>query len=367
MDIIEATYVATRPAGDPEKLARAIAREQTVECVEELISDAIGERYLGRVAAVEHLDDERVSIVIDYPQAAAGGDLSALIQLLYGNVSFYPRIRLTRVRLPDAIYQRLPPVRAGLPGIRERLGVGGRALLGAVLKPRGSAVAELAARAEAFAAGGGDILKDDQNLVDDDLDGFRTRVGACAEAVRRGAARSGKPCLYLPFAGGAGPALDSRLACIAAEGLPGVVLCGFILGLETAAECAQRHELMWMCHPAAAGAWTEPDAHGIAPEVVFGTLVRAAGADICNFPAAGGRIAPGRPADAAIIRELIGPVPDRPPTLPCLAGGMTLDRLAGLAQEFGPDCMLLVGGDLMRTGERIEALTRNAIAALERP
>lgn len=369
METLRATYVATRPGRDPDALAAAIALEQSLECPEELLSPAIREQFAGRVVDVIPEKPEapapRYRMEIEYPATAAGRGLSSLIQLLYGNVSFYPRIRLVSVRLPDRLLPGMPAVREGLPGIRRKLRVDGRPLLGCVLKPRGTDTEILARRAGAFAAGGGDFVKDDQNFCHEDFDAFRRRVSACAEAIAHGARQAGKPCLYFPFAGGTGPQIRERLAFIAGLGLPGAVLCGLINGLEHAAELAADSGLMWMCHPAGAGAFTEPADHGIAAPVLLGTLVRLAGADICNFPASGGRVAPREAADEAIIRELTRPVSGRAASLPCLAGGITVAGIGDRAARFGPDCMLLTGGDLMAAGDGLERVTREAVAGLK--
>ncbi|MFW5927298.1 MAG: hypothetical protein ACOCSR_04530, partial [Wenzhouxiangella sp.] len=128
-NLIEATYVATRPDRAPEMLAEQIAREQSLEIVPELISDAIADRLLGRVLAVEAVDDQRWRLEIGYPAELASGQIGQLVHLLYGNVSFYPRIRLEEIALPDALLASFPGPRAGLPGIRTYTGVEDRALL----------------------------------------------------------------------------------------------------------------------------------------------------------------------------------------------------------------------------------------------
>ncbi len=95
MDLIRATYLATRPDRAPAILAENIAREQSLELLRELIPDAIAERYLGRVISVSQVDDDRHELTIGYPTELASGQVGQLLHLVYGNVSYYPRIRLT--------------------------------------------------------------------------------------------------------------------------------------------------------------------------------------------------------------------------------------------------------------------------------
>jgi ribulose-bisphosphate carboxylase large chain len=360
---IEAAYVAKEPDRDPEELAEAIAREQSLEILAELIPERIAERYLGRVTGVRALDDERWRLDIAYPAALASGQVGQLLQLLYGNVSYYPRIRLNALRLPETLLDRLPGPIGGVRQIRRWTGVEDRSLLATVLKPRGSAPDALADLAYRFAIGGGDLLKDDQNLVETGIEPFRRRVGACAAAVERAAEATGRRCLYLPHVAGSGAFLHRQLECVASLGLGGVVICPWIVGLETAATAAREFDLMWLAHPAAAGVFTEPEDRGIAGEVLFGQLARTAGADIVIFPGRGGRIQSSRDDTEAICDALTGPLGDLAPALPCAGGGKTLHEAPESAARLGPDFAVLVGGDLLRQSDLTGAV-RSAIAAL---
>jgi ribulose-bisphosphate carboxylase large chain len=364
MPLIEATYVATGPERRPEELAEAIAREQSLEIVPELIPDDIRERLLGRVLGVERVGEDRWSLRIGYPVELASGQLGQLLQLLYGNVSFYPRIRLTALDLPDDLIATLPGPAGGIERIRELVGVEERAMLMTVVKPRGSSPEFLADLALRFARGGGDLLKDDQNLVESDLQSFSQRVRKCSQAIENAAQSTGRQCLYLPHAAGSGEHLRQQLEVVAESGLHGVVLCPWIMGLETAASAAREFGLMWLAHPAMAGALTEPVDHGVASPILLGTLARLAGADISIFPGPGGRISTGQDDGGETGRALTGPLGGMRRTLPCTGGGKRLAEVSEAARHLGADSAVLVGGDLLRQGERIEAATRAAISKL---
>lgn len=365
MNLINATYIATRPDRDPEVLAENISREQSLELLRELIPETIAERLLGRVLSVERIDEERWQLDIGYPAELASGQIGQLVHLLYGNVSFYPRIRLTGLALPTTLLTAFPGPRAGIGGIRRWIGVPDRALLMTVLKPRGSAPEHLAELALRFARGGGDILKDDQNLVERDIQIFMQRITLCAQSIEIALEITGRRCLYLPHVTGSGSFLHRQLEAVAELGLPGVVVCPWVMGLETAASAAREFDLMWLAHPALAGSFTEPVDCGIASEVLLGTLVRLAGADISIFPGAGGRIRSVRADDqAATSRALTDPLGDLYPTLPCTGGGKTLEQAAESARQLGPDAAILVGGDLLARGDDMERAVRETIARM---
>lgn len=365
MDLIRATYLATRPDRAPAILAENIAREQSLELLRELIPDAIAERYLGRVISVSQVDDDRHELTIGYPTELASGQVGQLLHLVYGNVSYYPRIRLTGLSMPDSLLSMLPGPRAGIKGIRAQVDAFDRALLMTVLKPRGSAPEVLADQALRFARGGGDLLKDDQNLVECDISKFRTRIRLCSDAIDKAAQFTGRKCLYLPHVAGSGAHLERQLELVADCGLPGVVICTWVMGLETASSAAHRHGLMWLAHPAMAGVFTESTDRGISTAVLLGTLVRLAGADISIFPGTGGRISSCHDDDqTATCRALTEPLGNFKATLPCTGGGKSLAQAPATARTIGPDCAILVGGDLLAQGENMESATRETVEAL---
>jgi len=363
--VIKATYIATRPQRDPEVLAEHIAREQSLETPRELISPAISQRYLGRVLDVTELAAGRWSMRIGYPAELASGQLGQLVHLLWGNVSFYPRIRLVDVELPRTLLDELGGPRGGIPGIREYIDVHDRGLLMSVLKPRGTPPQRLADIALRFARAGGDLLKDDQNLVERELDVFTNRINLCAQSIEKAADITGRRCLYLPHVAGSGDWLDAQLEVVAERGLAGVVMCPWVMGLETASNAARRHGLMWLAHPAFSGSLTEPADHGIRTAVALGTLVRLAGADISIFPGSGGRIQSRQDDSTDSCRALTQPLGSMRPTLPCIGGGKTLDHLPQALQELGSQAAILVGGDLLARGDAMEADLAATIERLE--
>ncbi len=87
---------------------------------------------------------------------------------------------------------------------------------------------------------------------------------------------------------------------------------------------------------------------GIGHGIVFGTLMRLAGADISIFPNMGGRFSftEAQCLDiASRSREELGSLK---PTWIAPAGGMTLERIPEMINMYGNDTALLIGGALSR-------------------
>lgn len=364
---VRATYRVRGGAAAAERTARAIAWEQTVELPEGLIDDAaILERVVGRVEAVEPDPDFREAsrVRIAYNAELASGQLGQLFNLLYGNVSMYAGVRLLDAELPRELLEVFRGPRHGMAGLRGLVGVYGRPLVATALKPRGSSPEALADIAEAFALGGGDLVKDDQNLVAADFDEFRRRVDTCATAVERANARSGRRCLYLPHLAGRDEELESAAEFIRARGLAGALMCPMILGLDRARALADTYGLLFMAHPALSGSYTAGVEQGVEQALLLGTLFRLSGADVSVFPAPGGRFSPAREGCIALARALTRPLGELRPAFPAPAGGMGLDSIPALARDYGADAVLLVGGSLRGRGEGAEAATRDFLDAV---
>ncbi len=366
---IEAVY---RVAGSERQacaVASAIAYEQTVELPEELVTDrGIAEGVVGTVDSIE--PDAGLAgayrVTIGYAAALASGQIPQLLNLLFGNVSIYAGVRLLDVHLPDVFLESLQGPRFGVEGLRKMLGVHGRPLLATALKPRGTPVEGLARMARDFALGGGDIVKDDQNLVDDDFEAFKLRTQACQRAVADANAASARRCLYLPHVAAPANELERYFEYVHWLGAPGVLASPMIMGLDTARALASDYGLLLMAHPALTGSYTNSDSQGIDHGVLLGTLFRLIGADICIFPNVGGRFAY-RAEDCAGIRDrLRAPLGKLRPAWPCPAGGMRLENLDAMASDYGANSVFLVGGALLGHSDRLQSSTSTFLDGIRR-
>jgi ribulose-bisphosphate carboxylase large chain len=360
---ITAVYHAVTSAGDAARLARAIAVEQTVEVPESLIDARIDKEIVGRVVSVDPLEGGRFAIRIDYnPQLVNG--LPELLNLAYGNVSMMESVRLAGLTLPPEVLARFRGPNFGIEGVRALLGVQGRPLLATVLKPRGSPDERFRAIAEEFALAGGDIVKDDNNLIDESFATFQRRVALCQEAVTRASARTGRPCLYLANISVPLGRLERYLDGAQRLGVRGVLIPPLLMGLDVVRDLAQRRGLLVMGHPAFTGAFFHDRRHGIEPGVLFGTIYRLAGVDITIFVNHGGRFRYSPAECASIAAAVRAPLGNIRAGLPAPAGGMSLERLDDMAREYGADTVLVVGGALLSGAGGVGKTTEAYLARL---
>ncbi|HSS66485.1 MAG TPA: RuBisCO large subunit C-terminal-like domain-containing protein [Gammaproteobacteria bacterium] len=330
-----------------ETLARQIALEQSVELPESQVPEDIRRQVVGRVEEISPdpgIGNARRA-TISYAARHAGTHLSQLLNLVFGNVSIYPRVRLLDLGLPQGFLDGFRGPRYGIGGLRALTGVHDRPLLATALKPKGAAIDTLAGIARDFALGGGDIVKDDQNLADD-FEIFKHRVEACARAVDEANTRTGRRCLYFPNIAAPAGELDRYLDYVATLGLHGVLICPMIVGLETTRDIAARHSLVLMAHPALTGSYTQSSEQGIDHGLLLGTLFRMAGADISIFPNSGGRFSYTREQCLAIAGRLREPLGTLAPAWPSPGGGMAIENLDAMGADYGADAVFLTGGAL---------------------
>lgn len=341
---IRATYRLT--TSEPEALAEAICVEQTVEFPPEFIGrqDILD----GIIGQVEHL--EASEAVISYPAEAAGAEVPQLLNLLFGNVSLVPGVRLVSVQLPASVRAWLPGPGFGIEGLRRLTGAVGRPLLASALKPMGLSPRELASLARDLARGGLDLIKDDHGLAHQPFCSFEERVKRAAASIRE----ADPTCLYAPHLTGPAHRLLERAELARDAGAGALMVCPGLVGWDVLRLLREEIGLPLLCHPAALGSAVVSRAQGVEHGLLLGTLPRWLGADVTIFPNHGGRFT-FTPAECqGIAAACTSPDPSFAPMLPAPAGGMRLERVPDMLDLYGQDVVLLIGGDLHRGGDLVE-------------
>ncbi len=342
MDAVNATYRFDVDPSRAEARAEALALEQTVELPREALGE--GPAHVGRVESVEVGVDGGVRATIAYPVEATAADPGQLLNVLCGNAALLDDVTLIDLTVPDPVAGALGGPRHGIHGWRAATGVEGRPLTCAALKPMGAPPEALAARCEAFARAGIDVIKDDHGLADDPACSLEARLEACGAALDRAAGITGRRALHAPNLIGTPRTLARGLAKAVEAGAGAALVAPLVVGLPAFAELAAESPIPLIAHPAFA-------TPRIASPVLLGTLFRLYGADAVVFPHAGGRF-PFDEADCrALAENLRRPRRGIRAALPVPAGGMSLERVSELTRFYGPDAMLLVGGTLYRDGD----------------
>jgi ribulose-bisphosphate carboxylase large chain len=362
-------YAFTGDAREARAKVEAVCLEQTVEFPADLLpAGDIRDHLVGRIERFEPSGEARFEADVSYALEVAGDELPQLMNVVFGNTSIKPGVRVLRLELPERLLARFRGPRFGRLGLRERLGVATGPLLMTALKPLGLSAPLLAELAYRFARAGVDIVKDDHGLANQPIARFEARLAACVAAVARANAETGGRSVYVPHVIGPAMAVFERARAAASAGAGGVLVCPGLIGFDTMRALADDDAvaLPIVSHPAWYGSFVTATEHGIAHYPLYGQLQRLAGADASIFPNAGGRFAFSLAECGAIAAGCGDPFGSLAPIFPTPGGGMELDTVAAMRALYGDDVIYLLGGGLHRGEGSIEVTVQSLLRALGR-
>ena len=245
--------------------------------------------------------------------------------------------------------------RFGIAGLRRLAATPSGPLIAPVLKPQGSSAETLADIAYRCAMGGAHIVKEDHGLTDQPCAPFKDRVLRIGEAVARANAQTGRKTLY--FAGLAGHSADLMEHARFAKdnGAHGLLIMPGLFGFDLVHRVARDDGLAMpiMTHPSFLGPYVLSKDTGFTHGMMFGTLQRIAGADISVFPNVGGRFGFTAAECLSIATHCRDDSAPGPAIFPSPGGGMSAERAADMVEMYGAEAVFLLGGSLLRHGDRI--------------
>jgi ribulose-bisphosphate carboxylase large chain len=348
MDRIYVTYSYLGEA--PKSIADVIRVEQTIEFPYDLAPGWIQDQVVGKIEEITSSDATNHLITISYNPDVAGGELTQLLNVLWGNASLFPGVRIVDLKLPSSFLDKFSGPRFGISGLRTLFKAQSRPLLTTALKPMGSDAATLAEMARTLALAGFDLIKDDHSLANQPWATWKERVTLVSRAVAEANAITGgnsayAPSLNLPFDQVKDAAYTAKeLGAGALLILPGIT------GFDSLRVLASDDSLALPIqgHPAMLGSLVTSKNEGIAHGIVFGSLMRLAGADISIFPNMGGRFSFSEEQCLNIAAKSRSELGKLNPSWIAPAGGMTLERIPEMINMYGKDTALLIGGALSR-------------------
>ncbi|MNI11781.1 2,3-diketo-5-methylthiopentyl-1-phosphate enolase [compost metagenome] len=383
-----ATYRCHDEKADFAKKAQSIAVGLTVGSWTELpeAQKAQMEKHLGQVISIEvhesvHGDAAQqryADITIAYPDINFSRDIPALLVTVFGKLSMDGSIKLIDLAFSPDFLSGFPGPKFGMQGVRDLLGVHDRPLLMSIFK---SVIGyDLPALREQFylqAAGGVDLIKDDEILFENPLTPIEKRVEVCMEAAAQASRETGQKLLYA--ANLTGP--TSKLALQAKKaihaGANALLFNVLAYGFDVLHELSTDPEINVpiMAHPAMAGALYPSPHYGIAASVLLGKLMRIAGADLVLFPSPYGSVVMPREENMAIkhvlltkdlesdylanfvIKSAAGPIKSSsqqgnaptitlPASFPVPSAGIHPGLVPWIIRDFGQDVVVNAGGGI---------------------
>ena len=348
MDRIYVTYKLI--GEEPKAIAEVIRAEQTIEFPFELAPAWIQDEVVGKIEEISSTNKTNHLITISYNPDVTGGELNQFLNVLWGNVSLFPGIKIVELKLPELFLAKFKGPRFGVNGLRELFGAPTRPLVSTALKPMGSSAKTLAEMARTLALAGFDLIKDDHSLANQPWATWKERVTLVARAVREANEATGGKSLYAPSLNLPFDQIIDAAHTAKDLGAGALLVLPGITGFDSLRLLAADDSLSLPIqgHPAMLGSLVTSKSEGISHGIALGTLMRLAGADISIFPNVGGRFSFTKDQCLEITfksREKLG---NLKPMLVSPAGGMTLERIPEMIDMYGNDCALLIGGALSR-------------------
>jgi ribulose-bisphosphate carboxylase large chain len=343
---LTATYLIEADAAHIEARAEALAIEQSVECPLEAVRDTrVRDEVVARVEEIAQAEEGRYRVDVRIAVETTCYEPAQLVNMVFGNCSLWD-----------------DGPRHGIAGIRALVDAPHRALTSVAMKPQGLPTTELARMCRTFATAGIDIVKDDHGIADQPCSPFAERVPACQSAITQAVAATGKPSFYAPHLIGTPRVLRERARIARDAGVRVVLVAPMVVGLPAFADLVDEFpEFVYLAHPSFGGAAR------IAPSLLFGRMFRLLGADAPIFVNYGGRFAYPQDECGRLAAAARAPWGDLRPALPVPAGGMRLDRVDELLEFYGPDTMLLIGGNLLLAeGDALLARAKEFASLVER-
>jgi len=348
-------YSITGSEKEARTRAEEICVEQTVEFPDDLVTGGdIRDHILGHIESFRSVSvsSNIWEAAVSFAVEIVGGELTQLINVMFGNFSLKRNVRVEGLDLPENFLKTFKGPRFGIPGLRRILGVVERPLLCTALKPLGLSNKELAELAYLFAVGGVDMIKDDHGLADQPFSPFCERVQRCVEAVEKANRETGNHCIYIPHVSSPADRIMEKAIFAKQNGVGGLMAAPGLVGFDTLRSLADepRVNLPIISHPAFVGTFVASESSGLSHALLFGQLQRLAGADGVIYPNYGGRFAFTREECRSIVEVAAKPMGHFCPIFSMPGGGMSLDRIPEMIETYGKDVIFLIGGALHKMG-----------------
>jgi len=345
--------ICAKNIAEAKQKANDICVEQTVEFPPEFITkEYIKNTLLGRIVSLEPSKKGLFTASISYANDSAGSEITQLLNVIFGNTSIKPGIRVEDLNFSPALLKKYNGPRFGVEGVRKILSVYNRPLLCSALKPMGLTPKELAALASKFTLGGLDMIKDDHGLADQKFSHFKERVARCSDAVSTSEKLTKTRCLYAPNITADGDETIKRARFAKKAGAGALVispgLCGFGSVRQIADDASIN--LPILLHPAFLGAFTANPQNGISHAALYGQIARLCGADAAIFTNFKGRFSFSREECASIAEKTRNKMGNIKKIFPAPGGGMQLSTVKEMTKFYGKDVLFLMGGGLFSAG-----------------
>ncbi|MBX0302786.1 type III ribulose-bisphosphate carboxylase [Haloarcula salinisoli] len=291
-ELVCAFYVEPAADQSPESAASRVASEssngtwaelQVEGSVTDLSATACG---IEEATVAGRADRDGYRVTVAYPDALfEPGNMPQVLSCIAGNIlgmKAVDRIRLQDCEWPEPLATSFPGPQFGTGVRTEIFDAGDRPITATVPKPKvGLSTAQHAQIGYEAWTGGLDLLKDDENLTDQDFNPFEDRLTESLAMRDRAEDETGEKKSYLLNVTGTGSDMLERVDMAAEHGceyvMVDVVTCGWAAVQQVRERC-EHHGLAIHAHRAMHAAFDRLPDHGVSMRVVA-QIARLCGVD----------------------------------------------------------------------------------------
>ncbi len=372
-----------------EKLANEVAAESSTGTWTPIktMNERVFKEYSAKVFRIEHTSDNAGFAWIAYP--IEHFDRKNVLQFMasvLGNIfgmGILEGLYIGDISIPEEYQKQFKGPELGLEGIRKYLGVKDRPLVGTIVKPKvGLSPSEWAEVAYKAWSNGLDLVKDDENLVDQDFCPWKERFDRAFELLDRAESETGEKKVYsVNITDSNVERMIERLEYLHERGHKTAMIDVFVMGMAVVKEIIdEARKLGIWIHGHRAGYAAHHRAEFGVNFEVYAKFYRLFGVDQLHVGTGVGKMGDAplevrRLRDVVVEKELeeafyLLSLPmkyreDIKPTFPIASGGLHPGHVDALSAIFGKDVIIQAGGGVPGHPGGTEAGARALRAAAE--
>ena len=334
------------PGETPELKARAAARVERIEILNEAKAPSLPGAYGGQTIRQAH-------VTLSWPMANIGPSLPNLMAMIAGNLfelKQFSGLRLLDMRLTDAFAAHYPGPKFGIEGTRRLSGVETGPLIGTIIKPSvGFDAGETASLVKLLATAGLDFIKDDELQADGPACPFEQRVEAVMRVINDHAAKTGKKVMFAFNLTGEIEEMRHRHDFVLAHGGTCVMASVNSVGLSGMIALGRHSQLPIHAHRNGWGALSRSPALGWS-YVAWQKFWRLAGADHMHVNGLANKFCEDDDSVMASARACQTPMFDHKPcfAMPVFSSGQGVAQVPETLRRLGnADLIYAAGGGIM--------------------
>lgn len=341
-----------------EESANYVAAESSIGTWTDVstMSEEFREKFKAKVTRI---DGSFVEIA--YPSILfEKGNMPQIYSSIAGNIfgmKEIKNIRLESLKFPEEFVQSFDGPKYGIDGIREKLKIYNRPIVGTIVKPKIGLDPQSQSEVlyEAM-IGGVDVVKDDENLTSQDFCPFEERLKKCLEKTKKAEDETGEGKGYIPNITAPLDIMLKRAEMV--EKLSGLFAMVDIVTVGwSSLQTLRKHSfnLILHGHRAMHAAFTRNKLHGVSMEVISRSS-RLIGIDQLHIGTVVGKME-GNRSEVEMCAEALRMQEEGEGTLkqkwfsvksamPIASGGLHPGHIPALYEIFGKDCIFQFGGGI---------------------